>query len=217
MTMTREQAIATYVENLSKGELVELLQHMQGYDGCFEDCVYFDMDEFDELMSDYSPMKIAQKIFFGGGFNPNDDYFRFNAYGNLESADWDDVEAEAEDLKDDIIHHLVNYYRGDTPWAELDYIVDSCEALFDEDYEEVDEEEELANKLFSQGTTETTTGNWIFTREDLDGRTPEQALYILYAQGYQEYILDAECTEDTLDLIFALDVCPNAEQEEEEG
>ena len=42
MTMTREQAITTYVENLSKGELVELLQYMNGYDGCFEDCVYYD-------------------------------------------------------------------------------------------------------------------------------------------------------------------------------
>ena len=141
MTMTREQAIATYVENLSKGELVELMQHMNGYDGCFDDCVYYDMDEFDEFMSNYSPMKIAQMIFFGD-FNPNHDFFRFNAYGNLESVDWLDVEAEAEDLKDDIIDHLVNYYSGDTPWAELDYLVDSDnDALFNDDLEEVEEED----------------------------------------------------------------------------
>ena len=81
-------------------------------------------------------------------------------------------------------------------------------------YDDFTTDKELANKLFSQGTTETTTGNWIFTLEDLDGRTPEQALVILYAQGYQEYILDAECTDDNLDIIFALDVCPNAEVEE---
>ena len=130
--MTREQAITTYVENLSKDELVELLQHMSGYDGCFEDCVYFDMDEFDEFMSNYSPMEIAQMIFFGDGFNPNDDYFRFNAYGNLESAYWCDVEAEAEYLKDDIINHLVNSYSGDTPWPELDHLVDAdADAIFD--------------------------------------------------------------------------------------
>ena len=224
MTMTREQAIRTYVENLSKDELVELLQHMNAYDSCFEDEIYYDMDEFDEFMSNYSPMEIAQMIYFGGDFNPNDDYFRFNAYGNLESANWRDVEAEAEDLADDIVYHLVNSYSGDTPWSDLDTLVDADDdALFDDDFEEIDEEDEdfttdkeLANKLFSQGTTETTTGNWIFTLDDLDGRTPEQALAILYAQGYQEYILDAECTDDTLDLIFALDVCPNAEQEEEE-
>ena len=141
MTMTREEAIRTYIENLSKGELVELMQHMDGYDGCFDDCVYYDMDEFDDFMSNYSPMEIAQRIFFGN-FNPNHDFFRFNGYGNLESANWLDVEAEAEDLKDDIIDHLVNYYSGDTPWAELDYLVDSDDdTLFDDDFEEVEEEE----------------------------------------------------------------------------
>ena len=143
MTMTREQAITTYVENLSKGELVELMQHMSFYDGSFDDVLYYDMAEFDELVSNYSPMEIAQMIFFGDDFNPNDDYFRFNAYGNLESANWYDLEAEAENSVDDIIYHLVNIYSGDTPWAELDYIVDSDDdAIFNEDFEEVEEEEE---------------------------------------------------------------------------
>lgn len=72
-------------------------------------------------------------------------------------------------------------------------------------------DKELADHLFKTGTTETTTGNWIFDLADLDGRTPEQALDTLYAQGYQEYILDAEYTYDALDIIFALDVCPNAD------
>ena len=142
MTMTREQAIRTYVENLSKGELVELLQYMDAYDGCFADCVYYDMDVLDEFLDGYTPMVIAQMIFFGNEFNPNHDFFRFNAYGNLESANWNDVEAEAEDLKDEIIDHLVNYYSGDTPWPELDHIVDSDDdAIFDDDFEEIDEEQ----------------------------------------------------------------------------
>ena len=141
MTMAREQAIRTYVENLSKGELVELLQHMNGYDGCFDDCIYYDMDEFDELMSDYSPMQIAQMICFGDYFSPNDEYFRFNAYGNLESADWSDVKIEAEDLVDDIIVHLVNSYSGNTPWPELDHLVDADDdTLFNDDFEEEEED-----------------------------------------------------------------------------
>ena len=143
MTMTREQAIRTYVENLSKGELVELMQHMSSYDGSFEDELYYAMDEFDDFMSNYSPMEIAQMIFFGGYFNPNDDYYRFNAYGNLESANWRDVEAEAEDLKDDIIDNLVNYYNGDTPWPELDHLVYAdADAIFDDDFEEIDEDDD---------------------------------------------------------------------------
>lgn len=73
---------------------------------------------------------------------------------------------------------------------------------------------ELASWLFLHGTDSTTTGNWIFTTDELDGRTPEQALDILYAHGYQAEILDAEYTDKELNLIFALDVCPNAEQED---
>lgn len=142
MTMTREQAIRNYVEHLIGDDLEQLLQHMNAYDGCFEEATYYDMDEFDEFMSNYTPMKIAQMIYFGE-FNPNDDYFRFNGYGNLESADWPDVVAEAEDLESDIINHLVHYYGGDTPWPDLDDLVDADDdTVFNEDYEEVEEDDE---------------------------------------------------------------------------
>ena len=143
MTMTREQAIRTYVENISGDELVELIQRMAFYDGSFEDAIYYDMEDFDEFLVGRTPMEIARMICFGDYFSPNDEYFRFNAYGNLESADWPDVKVEAEDLKDDIIYHLVNSYSGDTPWIELDHLVDAdADAIFDDDFEEVDEEEE---------------------------------------------------------------------------
>lgn len=142
MTMTREQAIRNYVEHLIGDDLTYLLQHMNAYDGCFEETAYYDMEEFDEFLSGRTPMEIAQMIFFGD-FNPNNDYFRFNDYGNLESADWPDVVAEAEDLESDIIDHLVHYYSGDTPWPDLDDLVDADDdALFDENYEEVEEEED---------------------------------------------------------------------------
>lgn len=141
--MTREEAISNYVEHLNGDDLVYLLQHMTSYDGCFDDAIYYDMDEFDEFLSNATPSEIAQMIFFGDDFNPNDEYFRFNAYGNLESADWHDVVAEAEDLVDDIIDHLVNHYDGDTPWPDLDYMVDADDdAIFNEDYEEVDEDDD---------------------------------------------------------------------------
>lgn len=140
--MTREQAIHNYVEQLNGDDLTKLLQYMNAYDGCFDDCAYFDMDEFDEFMSNYTPMEIAQMIFYGD-FNPNNEYFRFNAYGNLESADWHDVVAEAEDLVDDIINHLVNCYSGDTPWPDLDDLVDADDdTMFDADFDEILEDED---------------------------------------------------------------------------
>ena len=111
------------------------------------------------------------------------------------------------EVKELILSIVSDYYEL---YTSTDFIESQ---LWCDDFTWILTDKELASHLFKVGTTETTTGNWIFTLEDLDGRTPEQALYILYAQGYQEYILDAECTDDTLDLIFALDVCPNANQE----
>lgn len=142
MTMTREEAIRNYVEQLNGDDLTYLLQHMNGYDGCFEEASYYDMDEFDEFLSGRTPMEIAQMIFFGD-FNPNNDYFRFNGYGNLKSAEWPDVVAEAEDLESDIIDHLVHYYSGDTPWPDLDDLVYADEdTVFNEDYEEILDDED---------------------------------------------------------------------------
>ena len=141
-TMTREQAIKSYVEHLSGDDLAQLLRYMNRYDGCFEEATYYDMDEFDEFMSNSTPTEIAKMIFFGD-FNPNDEHFRFDAYGNLESANWGDVVAEAENLVDDIIDHLVNYYNGDTPWPDLDDLVNAADdAVFNEYFEEVDEDDD---------------------------------------------------------------------------
>lgn len=142
MTMTRKQAIRSYVEQLSGSELADLLQYMNSYDGSFEESTYYDMDSFDEFMSNYTPSEIARMIHFGE-FNSNDNYFRFDGYGNLESLDWQEISDEAESLESDIINHLANYYSGDTPWAELDYLVDADEdAVFDEDFEEIDEDDD---------------------------------------------------------------------------
>lgn len=143
MTMTREQAISNYVSQLNSEDLVMLINHMNSYDGCFEDQQWYDMDEFNEFLSNHTLYEIAQMIFYGDDFNPNHDFFRVNAYGNLESDDWYGVKAEAEDLVDDVIEHLVNYYSGDTPWPDLDELVDADDdALFDENFEEVVEEED---------------------------------------------------------------------------
>ena len=142
MTMTRKEAIRNYVEQLSWGDLADLIQYMTAYDGCFEEATYYDMDEFDEFMSNYTPSEIARMIWFGE-FNPNDEYFRFDAYGNLESLDWQEISDEAGDYMEDVINHLTTEYSGDTPWADLDYIVDSNDdTIFNEDYEEVDREED---------------------------------------------------------------------------
>lgn len=140
--MTREQAIRSYVEQLSGSELAALLQYMNSYDGSFKESTFYDMNSFDEFMSNYTPSEIAMMIHFGE-FNPNDDYFRFDGYGNLESLDGQEISDEAESLESDIIYHLVNYYNSDTPWADLDYLVDADDdTMFDADFDEILEDDD---------------------------------------------------------------------------
>lgn len=73
----------------------------------------------------------------------------------------------------------------------------------------------LAYKLFNQGRLLTTTGNWHFEVNELDGRTPEEARVILLDE-YGYWIADIETSESDLDIMFYLDCCPYAEQEEDE-
>lgn len=72
----------------------------------------------------------------------------------------------------------------------------------------------LAYKLFNQGRLLTTTGNWHFEVYELDGRTLEEARDILLDE-YGYWVADIEIENGDLDIMFYLDVCPNAEQEED--
>lgn len=79
-------------------ELIEL--HNNSVDG--EGYIY-SMEDFDELLDGTKPMDLANKIYYGS-FMPNQDYFRFNAYENLESSDtcydWFDFDAIADYIFD---------------------------------------------------------------------------------------------------------------------
>lgn len=74
----------------------------------------FDDETLKMLFSDSDPLRIMQAVFFGKIQNWNDDYIRFDGYGNLESVNEYQVAQEAKkdsffhgnlwfDLKDDVI------------------------------------------------------------------------------------------------------------------
>ena len=44
----------------------------------------FSIDDFDEIMERNSPTDIANSIYFGE-YNPNDNYFQFDGYGNIKT------------------------------------------------------------------------------------------------------------------------------------
>lgn len=82
--------------------LLTMVQEINAYNGSMENLELFEMDMFDDIMSGFEPMEIALKAFFGD-FNPNDDYFRFNGYANLESLSYYDLENELLDYENEII------------------------------------------------------------------------------------------------------------------
>lgn len=85
---------------------VETLQYMaseiNGYDGSLEYFEWYDMDDLDEIMHGQDAYWIACRVHFGD-FNPMDDYFSFDGYGNLISLSTYDFEDEISDNADEIV------------------------------------------------------------------------------------------------------------------
>lgn len=84
----------------------EAAEELDAYNGCLGDDRYYSMDELDDLYKGIEPSEILARAFYGydeetwtankdgdkeyGPFNPNREYFRYNGYGNLVSADYKD-------------------------------------------------------------------------------------------------------------------------------
>ena len=84
----------------------EAAEELDAYNGYLGDDRYYSMDELDEFYSGTEPTEILYRAFYGydeetyntdasgnreyGPFNPNREYFRYNGYGNLVSADYKD-------------------------------------------------------------------------------------------------------------------------------
>lgn len=88
--------------NYTTEQLLTMASEVNGFDGSLEYFEWYDMDDLDEIMHGQDAHWIACRVHFGD-FNPMDDYFRFDGYGNLESIDEWGLEMEAEDWAEDII------------------------------------------------------------------------------------------------------------------
>ena len=102
------------MKNTIKGYLLnnmevtrDVVNELNSWNGCLDFLEAIDMEELDLYLEGLTPTEIANRIFFGD-FNPNDDYFRFNAYANLESFDAWDLEEEYKTYIDEIIEALLD-------------------------------------------------------------------------------------------------------------
>lgn len=155
--MEREQALKNIIEYFEQNEDVfnECIEDLDSYNGYLGDDRYYSMDELNELYSGTDPIDLLNRAYFGrdaetwhtdshgekeyGPFNPNREYFTFNGYGNLVSADYKDYSA------------LLDKYAVESMAENRRYIYEidgdpDLRELFDalENDEEEDEEEQEA-------------------------------------------------------------------------
>ena len=107
-TRTAEKIIDEIIAYFRENEAAynAAVEELDAYNGYLGDDRYYNMDELDELYSNTEPSEILERAFYGydeetyttdasgnrehGQFNPNREYFRYNGYGNLVSADYKD-------------------------------------------------------------------------------------------------------------------------------
>ena len=115
---------------LNEVSIVKVVRDINSWNSQLDWLDFIDMDFFDEYMEGQSPLWIAERIFYGD-FNPNDEYFILNGYGNLESYDEWKANKECEEYIDEIIDALID---------NIDYI-DTYSEIHNL-FEELKEEEE---------------------------------------------------------------------------
>lgn len=112
---TREQIINAIISLFEND--IELfnacIEELDSYNGYLGDDRYYEMDMLADFYCDCKPVELLERAFYGydedsyhtdaygrgeyGAFNPNRDYFRYNGYGNLVSADYKDYSNYLDD------------------------------------------------------------------------------------------------------------------------
>ena len=150
-TRTPEEITADIIEYFENNEDVfnDCMEELDSYNGYLGDDRYFSMDELDELYNGTEPSELLRRAFFGydeetyttdrdgnktyGAFNPNRDYFRYNGYGNLVSADYKDYSGMLEPFAIEVMRENRDYIDSIDDNEELSVLFDELEAAAEEE------------------------------------------------------------------------------------
>lgn len=152
--MERNEKVNAIIEWFKDNEDVfnECIEELDSYNGYLGDDRYYSMDELDELYSGQAASEILYRAFYGydaetwhtdshgekeyGPFNPNRDYFTFNGYGNLVSADHKDYSAFMGEWTVEAMAEDRNYIDGIDNDPDLRELFDALEDEEDEEEQE---------------------------------------------------------------------------------
>ena len=129
----KKEKIREYLLN-NEETLLDVVSELNSWNGCLENLEFWENDE--EFFNTFfnNPMEAIRATYYGD-YNYNDDYVKFNGYGNIDSySEYERIE-EIKDNIDDIVDNLIECYYNI-------YINEELENLLLESLEEEEEEEE---------------------------------------------------------------------------
>lgn len=144
-TRSAEEITAAIIEFFEENEDVfnACIEELDMYNGYLGDDRYYSMDELDELYAGTKPSEILYRAFYGhdaetyithecgnreyGQFNPNREYFAYNGYGNLVSADYKDYSAHLDNYAVEAMSENRNYIDTIEDNEELAELFDELE------------------------------------------------------------------------------------------
>lgn len=150
-TRTSEEITADIIEYFKNNEDVfnDCMEELDSYNGYLSDDRYYSMDELDELHNGTEPSELLRRAFYGydeetyatdrdgnktyGAFNPNREYFRYNGYGNLVSADYKDYSGILEPFAIEAMRENRDYIDTIDDNEELSALFDELEAVTEEE------------------------------------------------------------------------------------
>ena len=150
-TRTTEEITDDIIEYFENNEDIfnDCMEELDSYNGYLGDDRYYLMDELDELHNGTEPSELLRRAFFGydeetyttdrdgnktyGAFNPNREYFRYNGYGNLVSADYKDYTVMLDKYAVESMSENRNHIDSIDDNEELTALFDELEAATEEE------------------------------------------------------------------------------------
>ena len=150
-TRTPEEITADIIEYFENNEDIfnDCMEELDSYNGYLGDDRYYSMDELDELHNGIEPSELLRRAFYGydedtwttdsrgdktyGPFNPNREYFRYNGYGNLVSADYKDYTGQLDKYAVESMSENRSYVDSIDDNEELTALFDELEAAAEEE------------------------------------------------------------------------------------
>ena len=129
----KKEKIREYLLN-NEETLLDVVSELNSWNSCLENLDFWENDE--EFFNTFfdNPMEAIRATYYGN-YNYNDEYVKFNGYGNIDSySEYERIE-EIKDNIDDIVDNLIECYYNI-------YINEELENLLLELLEEEEEEEE---------------------------------------------------------------------------